>query len=225
MSQIKLIIFDIAGTIIEDHGEVSRAFQKALMENGIPFIKEELHRRTGASKREVFRHFIEQADSIGDIEGRVEACYRCFRSELEICYTENLVPIQGAAKTFQWCREQNIQLATTTGFYRDISDLMLNQAGWRNVFTANICSSDVPIGRPAPYMIFRAMEASGVHSVKEVVNVGDTPLDLQAGSNAGVGGLVGVLSGTHDRESLQREPHTHIIDSIANLPDLVARAF
>jgi phosphoglycolate phosphatase-like HAD superfamily hydrolase len=37
--------------------------------------------------------------------------------------------------------------------------------------------------------------------------------------------VVGVLTGAHDRESLQREPHTHIITSIADLPGLIAGAF
>jgi phosphoglycolate phosphatase-like HAD superfamily hydrolase len=74
-------------------------------------------------------------------------------------------------------------------------------------------------------MIFHAMEATGVQNVKEVINVGDTPLDLQSGSNAGVAGVVGVLTGTHSRESLQQERHTHIITSIADLPELIAREF
>jgi hypothetical protein len=34
-----------------------------------------------------------------------------------------------------------------------------------------------------------------------------------------------VLTGSHNQESLQREPHTHIIHSIAGLPDLIAHAF
>jgi phosphoglycolate phosphatase-like HAD superfamily hydrolase len=67
-------------------------------------------------------------------------------------------------------------------------------------------------------MIFRAMEATGVADPGEVINVGDTPLDLQAGSNAGVRGIVGVLTGAHGREELARERHTHIVDSIANVP-------
>ena len=225
MLRIKLIIFDIAGTIIEDHGEVLRAFQKALMESGIPFAEEELQQWKGASKREVLRHFIEQSSPGGNIEERVEASYRRFRSELESCYTAKLVPIRDAAETFRWCRDQNILLATTTGFYREISDLILNQMGWRNIFAANISSNDVPLGRPAPYMIFRAMEVTGVQNVNEVMNIGDTPLDLQAGSNVGVVGVVGVLTGTHTRESLQKQPHTHIINSVAELPALIERAF
>ena len=42
-------------------------------------------------------------------------------------------------------------------------------------------------------MIFRAMETAGTEDVRRVVNVGDTPRDLQAGTNAGVRGVIGVL--------------------------------
>jgi phosphonatase-like hydrolase len=225
MSPIKLIVFDIAGTIIEDHGEVVRAFTKALTDNGIPFAKDELKMWVGASKREVIRHFITQADPRGQVERRVETSYLSFRAELERCYAEQLAPIRGALETFRRCRDRGILLGTTTGFYREISDLVLNQTGWRDFFGANISSSDVREGRPAPYIIFRAMEATGVKSVKEVVVVGDTPLDLQSGSNAGVAGVIGVLTGAHRRETLEREPHTHIINSVAELPGLIAGAF
>ena len=70
-------------------------------------------------------------------------------------------------------------------------------------------------------MIFRAMEAAGVTSVAEVINVGDTPLDLQAGTNAGARGVVGVLTGFHKEDRLRREPHTDLVPSVANLPELI----
>jgi len=66
------------------------------------------------------------------------------------------------------------------------------------------------------------MEAARVDSVAEVVAAGDTPLDLQAGTNAGLRAVVGVLSGASTAENLRREPHTHIVPSVANLPALLA---
>jgi len=56
--------------------------------------------------------------------------------------------------------------------------------------------------------------------VRRVCAVGDTALDLQAGSNAGVGWNVGVLSGAHDRDTLASAPHTHLIPTIADLRGL-----
>ena len=48
-----------------------------------------------------------------------------------------------------------------------------------------ICADDVPAGRPAPWMIFRAMEATGVFPPAAVVKVGDTVIDIEDGRNAG----------------------------------------
>jgi phosphonatase-like hydrolase len=221
MDAIKLVIFDIAGTIIEDHGEVLRAFAAALDQHGITYTDAELREWKGASKQEVLRHFVQRRGGADD-ETAVAAVYAEFRDGLERHYREQgVVPIAGAASAFAWLRERGVRLATTTGFYREVSDLILESTGWRELFAANISGSDVAMGRPAPFMIFRAMEAAGVTSVREVINVGDTPLDLQAGTNAGVRDVIGVLTGLHTLERLQREPHTVLLPSVAKLPEWI----
>ncbi len=103
--------------------------------------------------------------------------------------------------------------------------MILEKAGWAQTFAANVSSSEVALGRPAPFMIFRAMEASGLASVQEVMNVGDTPLDLQAGTNAGVRGVVGVLTGLHKEDRLRLKPHTDLISSVADLPALIEEKY
>ena len=188
MTLIKLVVFDIAGTIIEDRGEVVSAFSAAFEKSGIPFTKDELRRWKGASKRETIRYFVEHLGPNPEPAEKVETVYRCFRAELESLYARRMNPIPGSAAAFAWCRDHGIRMATTTGFYRELSDLILEKMGWRDLFAANISSSDVRQGRPAPFMIFRAMEASGVENVHQVINVGDTPLDLQSGRNAGCAG-------------------------------------
>jgi phosphonatase-like hydrolase len=158
-----------------------------------------------------------------DRERRAAKTYADFRRTLEDHYQKNgVIPIAGAEATFTWLRERKILIATTTGFYREIAELILKKAGWLATFDANVSSSDVAKGRPAPDMIFRAMEKTGVEKASQVINVGDTPLDLQAGSNAGVAAVVGVLTGAHTEERLRREPHTHIIPSVADLPAMLS---
>jgi phosphonatase-like hydrolase len=220
MDAIKLVIFDVAGTIVEDRGEVVGAFSTALEKHGVAHTAAELKEWKGASKQEVIRHFVErQGGGAAVLESAVAIVYADFRIALERHYRENgIVPIPGVDKTFTRLRERGIKMATTSGFYREVSDLILERAGWRDIFAASISSSDVAMGRPAPYMIFRAMEAARVTSVREVVNVGDTPLDLRAGTNAGVREVVGVLTGLHGEERLQQEPHTALLPSVGDLP-------
>jgi phosphonatase-like hydrolase len=220
MSAIKLVIFDIAGTIIADHGEVVSAFSAALQEHRVPFTDAELAEWKGASKREVIRRFVSRESNQEPAqEERVEKVYAAFRANLEAHYRNGGVhPIPGASETFAWLNSRGIPIATTTGFYREVTELILERTGWQDRFVANITSSDVRMGRPAPYMIFRAMEAAGVTIVREVINLGDTPLDLQAAANAGVRAGIGVLSGLHRKERLEREPHTALLPSVADLP-------
>jgi phosphoglycolate phosphatase len=60
-----------------------------------------------------------------------------------------------------------------------------------------------------------------VDSVAQVAIVGDTISDLEAGNRAGAGLVIGVLSGTHDRLQLETAPHTHLVDSVAEVPAIL----
>jgi phosphonatase-like hydrolase len=224
MREAKLIVFDMAGTVIEDAGEVPAAFTAVLRNHEIEITSDSLRDVRGASKREVIQRFVEGqlGGSKADVLARSEEIYKSFRSTLAGMYEKDGVQeIAGTTETFTWLQQRGVRVALNTGFDRTITDILLNAMRWdRNLINAVICGDDVAQGRPAPYLIFRAMELSGVTSVHQVTNVGDTVLDLQAGQNAGVRYNVGVLSGAHAREQLEREPHTHLLSSVAMLPAL-----
>ena len=225
---VKLVIFDIAGTIIEDQGEVVSCFACALKKNSVPVEENDLRERKGASKREVIRCFVERQFGSAQhaLDERLNRTFTDFRQLLEEQYRRSgVVPIQRAETTFRWLLDHNIRIATTTGFDREINDLILKTVGWQQIFTNNVCSTDVALGRPAPFMIFHAMETARVTDVSEVINIGDTPLDLQASANAGVRGVMGVLTGAHKEERLRRERHTQILRSVADLPSVLQTDF
>jgi phosphonatase-like hydrolase len=224
MSRIRLVIFDIGGTIIEDHGEVVASFCAALAANGLPASEAEIKELKGSSKRDVIKKFVERQWGNVDAgnEDRIRKAYGDFRTELENRFSNGGVkPIPGAESAFAWLKAHDIVCATTTGFYRSVTDRILDAAGWRAKFAANICSDDVKVGRPSPYMIFHAMEASGIDNVRHVLNVGDTPLDIQAGTRAGVLGVIGVLSGVHKEARLSQECPSYLIPSVADMPSLI----
>jgi phosphonatase-like hydrolase len=224
MSRIRLVIFDIGGTIIEDHGEVVASFCAALAANGLAASEAEIKELKGSSKRDVIKKFVERQWGNVDAgnEDRIRKAYGDFRTELENRFSDGGVkPIPGAESAFAWLKARDIMCATTTGFYRSVTDRILDSAGWRETFAANICSDDVKVGRPSPYMIFHAMEATGIDNVRQVLNVGDTPLDIQAGTRSGVIGVIGVLSGIHKEARLLQEYPSHLIPSVADIPSLI----
>jgi phosphonatase-like hydrolase len=225
MEDIELVIFDLAGTTIEDRGEVPEAFTTVLAAHGIKLTDEALRAVRGSSKREVIHHFVEKQSqgSHADLVVRTELISQAFRTHLASIYKERGVnAIPGALETFHWLHRQRVKIAFNTGFDQAITEVVLGTLGWEeDVVDAIVCSDDVVRGRPAPYMIFHALEATRVISVHRVVSVGDTVNDLKAGWHAGVHWNIGVLSGAHGREQLEQAPHTHILQSVADLPSLI----
>jgi phosphonatase-like hydrolase len=224
MQEVKLIVFDLAGTVIEDAGQVPAAFTAALRSHGIEITSDSLRKVRGASKREAIQRLVEcqTGASNADVLAKTESVYDSFRSTLAGMFEQDGVrEVAGATEILGWLKRRGIRIGLNTGFDRTITELLLNSMPWgEDLIDAVVCGDDVAQGRPAPYLIFQAMEKSGVTNVQQVTNVGDTVLDLQAGQNAGVRYNIGVLSGAHSKEQLEREPHTHLLSSVAVLPTL-----
>jgi phosphonatase-like hydrolase len=219
MDSVELVIFDLAGTTVEDRGEVAAAFASALAEHGIGLSTEQLQSVRGRSKREAILHLVPAGP---ERAARAASIYECFRDQLAQRYRlDGVHPVAGAEATFRTLRDRGVRVALNTGFDRETTALLIDALGWRGDWlSAVVCGDDVSQGRPAPYLIFRAMEVAGATSVQRVATVGDTILDLHAGHNAGVKWNIGVLSGAHNRSMLEAAPHTRLITSVAELPEL-----
>jgi phosphonatase-like hydrolase len=198
---------------------VTDAFTATLAEQRIEVQPDQLTAVRGASKRDAIRQFIPDGPNRG---AAAAAAYASFVAHLARRYRARAAePVAGAEDVFRWLRARRVRVALNTGFDRDITDLLIAALGWRTgVVDAVVCGDDVAEGRPAPLLIRRAMEATGAGDAQRVANVGDTVLDLQAGHNAGVRWNIGVLSGAHDRRRLEQAPHTHLLDSVADLAAL-----
>lgn len=222
MSGIELVCFDMAGTTVVDDGQVPQAFTTALAEHGIAIGEEDIRNVRGASKRQAILDLLPAGPGREDRAARALAT---FREHLACLYRGTVREIPGASATFGWLRSRGVRVALDTGFDRETAQMLLDALRWREgTVDAVVCGDDVARGRPAPDMIFRCMELTGVADAESVANVGDTVLDLQAGHAAKVAWNVGVLTGAHDRALMSTQPHTHLLGSVAELPKLFGEA-
>jgi phosphonatase-like hydrolase len=214
---LKLIVLDIGGTLIADHGEVPDAMLGAFARHGITVTPQAFSEWRGASKRAMVRHFVARENKS---EALIEPIYADFTEAVTKAY-ESVQPIAGAEQALKDLAAMKLILATTTGFDRPLTKSILSRLGWEHYFAASITSDDVSDGRPAPYMLFRAMEAAHVNETAVVMAVGDTPLDLQAANNGGMGAAIGVYSGAATEDRLRKERNSGVLPSVAALPNLI----
>ena len=227
MGPIQLVVFDMAGTTIEDTGGVVlNSLVETVRAYELPGTPEELNALMGMNKREVFGMLAAQRypDDQARVNNLADEALADFITRMRAAYEAHLAPMPGAEETFAYLRARGIKIATDTGFDATIGGLILERLNWPGrLIDLAVFSTDVRRGRPAPYMIFRAMEQLGVLDVRQVMKLGDSPADLEEGTNAGCGEVIGVLSGAHTATTLGAFSHTRLIPSVADLPALFER--
>jgi phosphonatase-like hydrolase len=216
----RLVVFDIGGTTIEDDGRVPSVFRAALSAHGLEVSLDEIDTLRGMSKREAVLRLVDDPASGAALAAAV---YEDFRARLREEFERRPPrPIAGAAAVFERLRAAGVRIALTTGFERAIVDAILRPLGWDGrVLDAVVCAGDVAHGRPAPDLILRAMEQTGIADPRAVANVGDTTADVGAARAAGAGWNIAVLSGAHGREALEQAGATAIISSVADLASVL----
>lgn len=195
--RIRLAIFDWAGTTV-DHGcfaPVAACIQ-AFGQLRIDVSAAEAREPMGLHKRDHLRAVLAMPNvarqwqanfSRPSNDDDLERLYRTFLplQGVEALRYAELIP--GTTECVAALRARRIAVGTTTGYPRAIGEPIADKVaplGYRPdhcVFT-----DDVPAGRPAPWMIFRNMEALGVYPPAAVIKVGDTVPDIEEGRNAGV---------------------------------------
>jgi phosphoglycolate phosphatase len=223
---IQLVALDMAGTTIDDHGSVYLALRRSVEETGATVAEDDLQKWMGTDKVTAITALMGLGgqDPTAD---RVAGAFERFRVILAESYRDDPpVGLPGVEDALKILRGRSILISLTTGFSDDVALPLLASLGWtvgpgdEHLLDAVVTTSHVTAGRPAPYLIHHAMELTGVTDVRSVLAAGDTVVDLLAAHNAGVIG-VGVLTGALSREQLEAHPHDQILDSVAEIPEML----
>jgi len=226
---IELVVFDLAGTTVHDGDSVGSTFQAALAARGVEADPAAIAAVMGLPKPEAIRILLKQFGQprgLPDTAENIDAIHADFTRRMCAYYatSPDVHEVPGASAVFRELRRGGIKVAVSTGFFRPIVDVLLRRLGWHasGLIDASVTSDEVPRGRPHPDMIRRLMARCGVNDSHRVAKVGDTPVDLEEGTNAGCKLVIGVTTGSATADRLRQFPHTHIVDSVTAVPTLIA---
>jgi len=197
LKNIKAVIFDWAGTII-DYGCIAptQVFIEVFRERDIIISMEEARTPMGLAKKDHVRALFKldtvQKQWISEFgriptELDVESIYSELEPKLATIVKKYSEPIPGAIELIESLKKLGIKVGTTTGYVASMMDNIIPLAAAKGLLPDSVVSSsEVSAGRPAPWMIYQNCEKMNVFPLSQMVKIGDTVADIQEGKNAGM---------------------------------------
>ncbi len=194
---VKGVILDWAGTTM-DYGCFAPAvvFVEVYKRRGVPITIEQAREPMGAHKK-VHIRAISQTEAVQrqwqDAFGRlpneedIEAMFRDFVPLQMACLADYADLIPGTLEALADFRARGLKIGSTTGYTTEMMEVLLEEAKKRGyVPDSSVCASQVPAGRPYPWMCLQNALNLQVFPMESMVKVGDTLPDILEGLNAGM---------------------------------------
>jgi len=247
---IQAVLLDWAGTTM-DYGCMAPAvvFVEVYKRQGVPITMEEARIPMGAHKRvhiqqigeiERVRRRWEEAHGRPPTDDDVSRMFAEFVPLQLACLSDYSELIPGTLDAVSAMRARGIKIGSTTGYTTEMMRINMDDARRQGYAPdSTVCASDVPAGRPFPYMCLQNVINLGVSPVDACVKVDDTTPGVEEGLNAGMWTVGLAMSGNEiglplkdvqalaaaDRARRRERAYTrmyqcgahYVIDSIADL--------
>lgn len=203
---LQAAIFDWAGTTV-DYGCLAPAgaFVELFKRHGVEATVAQARGPMGMHKRDHIASMIALPDLAAQWEAKHGKPYT--KDDVEALFQE-FIPLQlealppfakmipGVVETVNELRARGMKIGGTTGYNDEMMGICM-EAGKKAGYTpdVSVCGTQVPAGRPAPWMAVKVAMELGVYPPEAIVKVGDTVTDVQEGLNAGMWSVAVVKTG------------------------------
>ncbi|WMW66086.1 phosphonoacetaldehyde hydrolase [Nitratidesulfovibrio liaohensis] len=194
---VRAVVLDWAGTAV-DHGCPGPAavFVRAFALHGVEVSVAEAREPMGSEKREHVRRMLGM-DGVADRwraahghvpgEAAVDAVYRDVEPLMLQTIAAHAAPVPGLGEFVDMVRGRGMGLGSCTGYTGPMMEVLVPEAARRGYSPDVVVhASEVPAGRPYPWMCYLNAMRLGVHPMESMVKIGDTVADMHEGRNAGM---------------------------------------
>lgn len=222
---IQLIIFDMAGTTVNESNIVYKTIQSVIEDFGydldLDFV---LLHGAGKEKWQAIHDILQELVQNKPDNEEVSRIYRDFEDKLKFAY--NVSPMHlfdGVLHAINQFRKDQIKVAFNTGYSRSVAESILRKVDVQigRDIDLLVTSSEVQHSRPAPDMIVKACEVLGI-APENSIKIGDSKIDIEEGKNAGVKYNIGITTGAQQRQILEQAEPDFIIDHMDELLPIIA---
>lgn len=209
---VKLIVFDIDGTLVDSQNLIVEAQARAFASLDMPApSRQRALSVVGLSLIEAFQALTEGQGPCEKLAQAYKDAWTQLRSEPG--FHDPLYP--GAQDLLEeLARRQNCFMGVATGKSRAGVMRLFDRHGWHTIFATVQTADDAP-SKPAPDMFLRALAETGVRA-ENACMVGDTSFDMAMAHHAGAR-AIGVGWGYHRHDRLTKAGASTIAESFGGL--------
>ena len=224
--QIQCVVFDMAGTTVNEDNIVYKTLQAALNHFNVPVdLNHVLLYGAGKEKFQAIKDIISNSPYTLDETGQLEA-FNYFLAQLDIAYLNfDVTPMPGAEQVFAALKQSGIKVVLNTGYNRATAENLLGKLGWAEEQQIDllVTASDVLHNRPMPDMIFYAKDKLHIEDAKHMVKIGDSCIDIEEGKNAGCLLNIGITTGAQTEIQLMEAKPDYIVHSLTEILEILEK--
>jgi phosphoglycolate phosphatase len=211
---LKLVIFDLDGTLVNAYPAVARSVNHTLKALGFPpRSHEEIKRSVGGGDRKLMAHFV--GENLAD---KAIALYRPHHTKaLRAKGAVKLLP--GALRTLEFLKGKGYKLAIASNRPTKFARIILKELDVLRFFNVVLCADKADRPKPYPDMLWALARRLKLDKT-EVLYVGDMDIDVDCGHRAGIR-VVAVRTGSSSMQELNALKPWAIIAKMGKLKEII----
>lgn len=217
---IKLVIFDLDGTLIDTMEDIANACNYALEKCGYPVRRlDEYNMLVGRGIDNLFRGALPEGHKTESMVRQMREWFVPYYNEHKCDFTK---PYDGILETLESLSEAGLRFAVASNKYQEGTEELVKKFFGKYDFVKVLGQRDGKPIKPDPEIVYEIMGGAPDITIDEVLYCGDSDVDMQTGLGAKVK-TVGVTWGFRTREELEAYNPLTLIDTPQELIPVIEK--
>ncbi len=205
---IKLIIFDVDGTLVDACKAIEKSLYFTLNKLGYPLVSPpKVRRAVGWGDRIFISRFIKKEE--------IKKGLKIYQNHHKRALLKYSKVISGAKRVIISLKKRNYILAIVSNRPQKFTNILLNHLKLKKYFSLVLCAKNKKELKPNPKLLVKIIKKLKIEP-EQAFYVGDMAIDVYAGRNAGIK-TIAVSGGFSTKKELRQAKPFKVISKIPDL--------